>query len=159
MRVQDVMTETPATCRPDTNLAAAAELVWTHDCGSLPVLDDAGAVVGIATDRDMLIALGTRNQRPADLTVAEVMRSPVVTCGPSDDVALALSTMRDRKIRRLPVVDCEGKLVGILATNDIVLHSDRKGGKEAAVPYDEVMTAFKGICDHPQLMTQQAALA
>jgi len=70
MRVQDAMTETPATCRPDTNLAIAAELMWTHDCGSLPVLDDAGTVVGIATDRDMLIALGTRNQRPADLTVA-----------------------------------------------------------------------------------------
>jgi len=81
----------------------------------------------------MLIALGTRNQRPADLTVAEVMRSPVVTCGPTDDVALALSTMRDRKIRRLRVVD--------------------------HVPYDEVMTAFKGICDHHQLMTQQAAQA
>ena len=51
------------------------------------------------------------------------------------------------------------KLVGILAMNDIVLHSDRKSDKEAAVPYDEVMTAFKGICDHHQLMTQQAALA
>lgn len=159
MRVQDAMTKTVATCRPDTNLATAAELMWTHDCGSLPVLDDAGAVVGIATDRDMLIALGTRNQRPADLTVAEVMRSPVVTCGPSDDVALALSTMRDRKIRRLPVVDSAGKLVGILAMNDLVLQSDRNGRKETTVPYDDVMSAFKGICDHHQLMTQQAAQA
>lgn len=158
MRVQDAMTKTLATCRPDTNLAIAGELMWTHDCGSLPVLDDAGAVVGFLTDRDMLIALGTRNQRPADLTVAEVMRSPVVTCGPTDDVALALSTMRDRKIRRLPVVDRDGKLVGILAMNDLVLHSDRNGRKETTVPYDEVMTAFKGICDH-QLLTQQAAQA
>lgn len=159
MRVQDAMTETPTTCRPDTNLATAAELMWTRDCGSLPVLDDAGAVVGIATDRDMLIALGTRNQRPADLTVADVMRSPVVTCDPTDDVALALSTMRDRKIRRLPVVDRDGKLVGILAMNDLVLNSDRNGRRETAVPYDEVTTAFKGICDHHQLIKQQAAQA
>lgn len=157
MRVQDAMTKTLATCRPDTNLAIAAELMWTRDCGSLPVLDDAGAIVGFVTDRDMLIALGTRNQRPAELKVAEVMRSPVVTCGPTDDVALALSTMGDRKIRRLPVVDRDGKLVGILAMNDLVLHSDRNGRKETAVPYDEVMTAFKGICDHHQLMAQQAA--
>jgi CBS domain-containing protein len=67
--------------------------------------------------------------------------------------------MRDRKIRRLPVVDHDGKLVGILAMNDLVLHSDRNGRKETAVPYDEVMTAFKGICDHHQLLTQQAAQA
>lgn len=159
MRVQDAMTKTVATCRPATNLATAAELMWTHDCGSIPVLDDAGAIVGIATDRDMLIALGTRNQRPADLTIAEVMRSPVVTCGPGDDVALALSTMRDRKIRRLPVVDNAGTLVGILAMNDLVLQSDRNGRKEITVPYDDVMSAFKGICDHHQFMTQQAAQA
>ena len=57
--------------------------------------------------------------------------------------------------------DChvEGKLVGILAMNDLVLHSDRNGGKETAVPYDEMMTAFKGICDHPQLLTQHAVQA
>ena len=154
MRVQDAMTKTPATCRPDTNLAIAAELMWTHDCGSLPVLDDAEAV-GFVTDRDMLIALGTRKQRPADLTVAEVMRSPVITCTPTDDVTLALSTMRGRKVRRLPVVDRDGKLMGILAINDLVLHSDRHGRKETAVPYDEVMTALKGICDYHQIMTTQ----
>ena len=156
MKVQDAMTKAPATCCPDTNLATAAELMWIHDCGSLPVLGDAEAIVGIVTDRDMLIAVGTRNQRPADLTVAEVMTSPVVTCAPSDDVAAALSTMKDRKIRRLPVVDSDGKLAGILAMNDLVLRSGRNGRRETAVPYDEVMTAFKAICDHHPLMTQAA---
>jgi CBS domain-containing protein len=159
MRVEDAMTKMPKACGPNTNLAAATELMWANDCGSLPVLDDAGKVTGIVTDRDMLIALGTRNQRPAELTVGKVMSSPVATCQSGDEVESALSTMRDRKIRRLPVVNDSGSLVGILTMNDIVLHSNRKGGKESDVPYDNVMAAFKAICDHGQVLKQQAALA
>lgn len=148
MRVQDVMSKDPTACGPTTNLAAAAEVMWTHDCGSVPVLDDAGAVIGIATDRDMFIALGTRNQRPADLTVRDVMTSPAVTCRPTDDVESALSAMKKRQIRRLPVVDSNGELVGVLAMNDIILHSDAKSSKETAVASDQLIPAFKAICEH-----------
>ncbi len=150
MRVQDSMTSDPKACSPSTNLAAAAELMWTKDCGILPVVDDAGHVTGIVTDRDLLIALGTRNVRPSELTVGEVMMTPVVTCRPSDDVDTALSQMEARQIRRLPVVSEDGALVGMLTMNDIVLHSNGKG-KGTAVAYDHVMATLKGICDHGPL--------
>ena len=154
MRVQDAMTSNPKACSASTNLAAAAELMWTKDCGILPVVDDAGKVTGIVTDRDLLIALGTRNVRPSELTVGEVMMTPVVTCRASDDVDSALSQMEARQIRRLPVVSEDGALVGMLTMNDIVLHSNGKG-KGTAVAYDHVMVTLKGICDHGQLSQLQ----
>jgi CBS domain-containing protein len=148
------MTSNPKACSPSTNLAAAAELMWTKDCGILPVVDDAGKVTGIVTDRDMLIALGTRNLRPSELTVGEVMMTPVATRRANDDVDTALSQMEARQIRRLPVVSETGALIGMLTMNDIVLHSNGKG-KGTAVPYDHVMMTLKGICDHGQLSQLQ----
>ncbi len=150
MTVNEAMTTQPATCGPATNLAAATELMWTRDCGSLPVVDEAGQVLGIVTDRDMLIALGTRNQRASELAVAEVMTAPALTCRPLDTMEAALTRMNAQQIRRLPVVDSEGVLVGMLTMNDIVLHAERKGAREHAVPDDRVMAALKGICGHAQ---------
>lgn len=160
MRVQDAMTRNPAACAPGTNLAAAAELMWKNDCGSLPVVDDSGKAIGIVTDRDMLIALGTRNGRPSEMTVAEVMTSPVFTCRPSDPIDTALAKMNARKIRRLAVATEDGKLAGMLTMNDVVRHADRKpAGRDAAVAYDDVMTALKGICDHSQAARLTATAA
>jgi CBS domain-containing protein len=159
MKVQDAMTKNPKACKAGTNLAVATELMWTNDCGVLPVVDDFGKVAGIVTDRDMLIALGTRNLRPTDVTVGEVMMSPVITCRPGDEVDSALSLMNARKIRRLPVVGDNGTLAGIVTMNDIVLRSDRKGSKETMVAYEDVMMTLKGICDHGQMSQRQAAAA
>src|SRR5258708_697542 len=69
MRVEDVMTENVKACRPEISLAAAAALLWEGDCGALPVVLDGGKLVGMITDRDIAIALGTRNQNPADIPV------------------------------------------------------------------------------------------
>jgi signal-transduction protein with cAMP-binding, CBS, and nucleotidyltransferase domain len=113
-------------------------------------VDDAGQVLGIVTDRDMLIALGTRNQPAAELTVADVMTTPAITCHPLDTMESALTLMNMQQVRRLPVVDSGGKLIGMLTMNDIVLHAERKGAREHAVPYDRVMSALKGICGHTQ---------
>ena len=67
MQVEDVMTWGAACCNPGTNAAAAAEIMWTEDCGFLPVLEDSGRVVGIVTDRDLFIALGTQNRIASEL--------------------------------------------------------------------------------------------
>ena len=150
MKVQDAMTRNPAAIMPAANLAAATELMWKHDCGSLPVTDDTGKAIGIVTDRDMLIAVGTRNLRPSEITVGEVMTSPVFTCRPTDTIDAALSKMNTRRIRRLVVATEDGKLAGMLTMNDIVLHSDRQAARDTAVPYDDVMMTLKGICDHGQ---------
>ena len=120
MKVREIITEQPKCCGPGTNLSAAAELMWSNDCGVLPVVED-GRLAGIVTDRDICIALGTRNKTAADMNVKDVATAPVQTCAPDADLHSATATMRHAKVRRLPVVNAEGKLEGIVALNDIVL--------------------------------------
>jgi CBS domain-containing protein len=117
--------------------------MWANDCGILPVVED-GKLTGIITDRDICIALGTKNRRAAEVRVDEVASQDVQTCSPDADVHAALATMRRAKVRRLPVVD-DGKLEGILALNDIVEAVDRKHGD---IDYEDVMNTMKAICEH-----------
>lgn len=145
MTVQDIMTTAPETCRPATNLASAVERLWRADCGVLPVTDDDATLVGIITDRDICIALGTRNRPAATILVEGVMRRPVETCRADEDVNAALDRMEARRVRRLPVLDEQGKLVGILSLNDIVLAT---GAGAKAVKPTAVLQAFKAICAH-----------
>jgi CBS domain-containing protein len=100
--------------------------------------------VGVITDRDMYIALATRNKRPSQVTVGEVARKNVVTCGPEDDVHAALATMKEHRVRRLPVEGFGGTVLGILSMNDILLAA----GPSAAIRPDKVMDTFQAICTH-----------
>jgi len=152
MKVKEIMSVSPATCTPDTTLAAAANLMWETDCGVLPVVDD-GELVGIVTDRDMFIALGTRNTRAVHLRVGAVATTSVLTCGHDDEVEEALATMKHGRVRRLPVVDANRTLVGILSLNDIVLAA----GDHKAVRDRDVVDALQGICAHHHGSTDQAA--
>jgi len=127
MKVQDAMMRTPASCSVDTNLAAAIEILWNRNCGMLPVVDANQKVVGVVTDRDLCVALGTRNRRAGEITVGEVVRKEVYSCQAEDDVRVALDTMASRRVRRLPVVNKEGRLEGILSMDNVVLHADLGG--------------------------------
>jgi CBS domain-containing protein len=139
------MTVDPVSCGPGTNIAAAADLMWKYDCGILPVVED-GKLTGVVTDRDICIALGTRNQPAGEVTVANVATQDVKTCSSWDDVHTAMATMRRAKVRRIPVVNHDGHLVGILGLNDIVLTVDRKHG---SITYEEVVNTLKAVNEHP----------
>ena len=143
MKVKDIMTAEPRTCSPGTNLAAAAALMLDGDCGILPVVDR-GKLVGVVTDRDMYIALATRNKLASQLTAGEVARKKVVTCGPEDDVHAVLTMMGEHRVRRLPVEGFGGTVLGIVSMNDILL-AIRPG---TAVRTDEVVDTFQAICAH-----------
>jgi CBS domain-containing protein len=146
MTVKDVLTQPVVTCQPETNLAAAIALMWQNDCGVLPVLAKTGELVGILTDRDICIALGTRNRSAAELTAREVMGTNPLTCKPADDVRAAMITMRNAKIRRLPVVDEDGGLAGIVSVADIALNAGRRfGNGGTAVSFAEVVNAMQAI--------------
>ena len=86
MRVQDIMTKDVSSCNPGTNAAAAAEIMWNRNCGVLPIVEDDRGVIGIVTDRDLLIALGTSNRNAADLPVGEVMSKDLSLCAPGDNI-------------------------------------------------------------------------
>jgi len=147
MKVCDVMTKTVASCRPETNLAAAGALMWQSDCGVLPVIDDRHRVTGVLTDRDICIALTTRDRRASAITVGEVVTGRAIVCAPDDDIQVALGTMRSRKIHRLPVVDKAGLLEGILSLNDIVVRAGKAAArKRPAVSYDDVAETLQAIC-------------
>jgi CBS domain-containing protein len=124
MKVQDVMTRVVHTCRPEDSLEMAAGLLWERDCGCLPVVDGEGHVQAIITDRDICMAAYTQGRRLGDLRVADSMSQKAVTCRPEDDVAEAARKMCEHEIRRLPVVDRDRKVRGVLSLNDLILAAD-----------------------------------
>src|SRR5687768_12671334 len=128
MLVENVMTRDAEGCRPEDSLAAAAAVMWRKDCGVVPVVDEGGRIVGVLTDRDICMALATRPQTASEVSVAGVMSREVLSCKATDDIRDALEIMRGGQLRRLPVLDSEGRLAGILSVSDIVLHSDRGKG-------------------------------
>lgn len=146
MKVRDLMTADPITCAPATNVAAAAQLMWEGDCGILPVVDD-GRLVGVATDRDLYIAVATRNQRPSDLLVGEVATKVVITCDPEDDVQDVLAKMKRALVRRLPVVGPGARVLGMISIDDIV----RVAGGRAKVRPGEVVDTLRTLAaqHHP----------
>jgi CBS domain-containing protein len=148
MKVQDVMTESVRTCSSEESLAEAAAIMWSADCGVLPVLTD-GKVVGVITDRDIAIALGTRDKRAADIPIKDVMTEKVFFATPEEDIHAALKTMRKERIRRLPVLNNNGLIEGIVSMNDIALHAEKfDGHRTTELSYEDAMNTLKAICEH-----------
>ena len=124
MKVKAIMTASAVTCRAEMNVAEAVELMWERNVGILPVVDREGKLVGIVTDRDICIALGTRNRLASEIPIGEVAMHKIFTCRPEEDVHEALQLMSMKQVRRLPVVNEKGEPVGILSMDDLVLHSE-----------------------------------
>jgi CBS domain-containing protein len=148
MLVRDVMRRSPASCAPGTNLAAVTEQLWACGCGALPVVDAAGKVLGIITDRDICVALGTRDRRPSEITAEQAMSRAVAACRTDDDIHEALHMMGSKKVRRLPVLDRAGKLEGLLSMSDLILDARHGNGTRPELSYEDVMTALRAIYWH-----------
>src|SRR5262249_43700280 len=140
MKVQDVMTKNVRSCRTDTSLAEAAAMMWDNDCGVVPVIEANGKVVGVITDRDVCMAVATKNRLPSDIRVSETISYNIDACLPDDDVRSALKVMQKSKVRRLPIVNREGNLQGLLSLNDIILKVDKGGGKD--ISSDDIITTL-----------------
>jgi CBS domain-containing protein len=162
MRVETGMMRTAAYCTPETNLGTAAEVMWNFDCGMLPVVGAGGKVLGVITDRDMFIALATRNKTAGEINVGEVFAGRAYTCRPQDDIRAALDMMSRQKVRRLPVVNSDGVLQGILSMDDIVLHVETfNGSATGGISSREIITAMLGIYGRqlPQVVAAKVASA
>lgn len=114
-RVGDLMTTQVYACGPDDELQRAADIMWNHDCGAVPVVQDGGRLVGIITDRDLCMAAYTRGSSLTGVKVAAAMAHDVATCTPEDTIAHAFELMAQRRVRRIPVVDADGHLTGMLS--------------------------------------------
>lgn len=118
MKVADLMTRDPQIIDPETTLQRAAELMDDLGVGLLPVCE-AGRLIGVVTDRDITVRGTAAGQGPGETTVADVMTSDLQWCFEDEDVAEAERLMRDAQIRRLPVLDQNRKIVGVLSLGDL----------------------------------------
>lgn len=141
MTVQDIMTKNVQTCTPTTTLPQVVRLMREACCGIIPVIDSRGQVSGVVTDRDISMALITTSRKPTNIAVHEVMSGPVHACGPGDDLRSALATMRQFRIRRLPVISADGRLTGIVSMDDFILRAVASDGPTSA----EIIAAMREI--------------
>lgn len=118
---REVMSENPMCCLPGDPVDVVARLMVTEDVGSLPVVSDLQTtkLIGIVTDRDLTVKVVAEGRDPKGTIVEEVMTSGPVTCRAQDDVQRALRLMAEHQVRRIPVIDDDGCLIGIIAQADV----------------------------------------
>jgi CBS domain-containing protein len=152
MKAREIMSQPPYTCGPTTDLATVAKIMWDHDCGFVPVVDASGTVTGVITDRDICIATSTRRLLPEHISAAQAMASPIHACLSDDSISDVLATMKQCRIRRVPVLDANGRLQGVISLNDLVLASNATRAPQAS----EIVSTMAAICAHRQV---EAAVA
>ena len=118
MLINDVMTQYPAYCRPGDSLESVAKLMRERDCGVIPVCQGR-KVVGVITDRDITCRGVAGGRNASQVAVSEIMTSPVYCVHDHDDVQAAVDLMEEKQVRRLPVLDEDDDLVGIVAPSDL----------------------------------------
>jgi CBS domain-containing protein len=122
MRIRELMTVDVQTCSPADPLSHAAQIMWNYDCGCVPVVNSARQVMGIITDRDICMAGYTQGKPLQEVPVLVAMSTRVISCSPSDSPSTAERLMQQHKVRRLPVVEEDGKLAGILSLGDLAYY-------------------------------------
>ncbi len=127
MRTREIMTGPALTCGADDTLGRAAQLMWENDCGVVPIVEQSGRLVGMVTDRDICMATYTQNKAPGQIPVNTVMTREVVSCHLDDTIEKAERLMKDRQVRRIPIVDDNEQPLGVLSLNDIA-RSAASGG-------------------------------
>jgi CBS domain-containing protein len=160
MRVEELMKMNIETCTANQTLDGVADTMWRKNCGCVPVIDENGRPIAMITDRDVCMAAYTQGKPLSAICVSTAMSKEIVTCRTGDTVTRAETLMRDHQVRRLPVIDGNGKIVGMLSLNDIATHGHLNLGKLAPV-HDPlgahaIASTLSAICMHPPVAAQAA---
>jgi len=129
---REVMTREPACCQPTDSLVRVAQTMKSEDVGAIPIVEGSSRqLVGMVTDRDIVVKALATGRSPEQTTVREVMTTDLVTCREDEEVTSAVSRMAERQVRRIPVVDRGGSLTGIIAQADVAtrVHKDQTTGE------------------------------
>lgn len=128
MDVREIMTENPTCCTPETGLQEVARMMVDDDCGCIPIVDssDSKMPIGMITDRDITCRVVAQGRNPFDLTAGDAMTSTVVSVTPDTSLEDCLDLMEESQVRRIAVVDDNGKICGIVAQADIARNADER---------------------------------
>ncbi|MDX6406535.1 MAG: hypothetical protein QOH70_3990 [Blastocatellia bacterium] len=121
MKCREVMTDNPVCCLPNDSVSQAARVMRRERIGPVPVVGDERTreIIGIVTDRDLAIKVVAESRDPNRTTVGDVMTHTIVVCREDDDVSTAIAAMEEYQIRRIPVIDQGGRIVGIISQADV----------------------------------------
>lgn len=146
MKVSQLMKQAVQSCRAKDSLKVAAQVMWERDCGCVPVTDDDGRLVGMITDRDISMAAYLQGGSLSALSVSEAMSKKLFSCRPDDTITQAETVMRKHQVHRLPVVDQQSHVVGILSLNDLATEAGREArGEKKEVTYAEVGETVQAV--------------
>lgn len=150
MQVNEIMTREVKSCRPDDSLERAAQLMWDCDCGCVPVCeggDGAARVIGVITDRDICMGALFQGKPLRELRVRDAMAQELLACQPQHSLEQAERAMRGARVRRLPVIDDRGTLIGMLSLADIAREAAaERGQSKREVTELEVNDTLVAIC-------------
>jgi CBS domain-containing protein len=132
-KCSEVMTREPICCEPSDTVTRVAEIMKQQDVGSVPVVESRNSrrLVGIVTDRDLVTKVVASARHVESTTVRDAMTAHPAACREDDDVNRAVSLMKNQQVRRVPIVDPEGRLTGIIAQADVAtrLHHEKTTGQ------------------------------
>jgi CBS domain-containing protein len=146
--VHDAMRTRVHVCTPEDTLARAAQLMWDKDLGCLPVCGPGRRPIAMLTDRDICMATFTQWKHLAEVSVESAMSHTLFTCSPDDELAHAEEIMRRHQVRRLPVVDAHGVLVGLLSLGDVALYVHQRSSHSNGTPAQQRLAeTLAAICE------------
>ena len=150
VRVHELMTRRVTSVHPATSVERAARLMEECDCGALPVIGDNGVLVGVITDRDIAIRVVARGRDARNAIVADCMTERVFACYANESISECMRQMAGHQVRRMPIVDDRGRLVGILSQGDLARHAGRHPLPDERRALTEVLSAVSHPTHLPQ---------
>lgn len=148
MDVSQLMKKNVETCFPEDSLALAAHKMWTRDIGCLPVVSLDSRVVGMITDRDICMSALIEGQPINHISVSTAMSREVHSCTLTESLVETEKMMRANQVRRLPVLDPEGKLIGIISLSDLIREAEHEAGlEEHEISTEEVTSTLAAVCE------------
>lgn len=148
MNVTGLMSQPVHACRDEESLRSAAEQMWQQDIGVLPVVDGDGRLVGVVTDRDICMTAYLRGQSLDQCRIDSAMTRDVASCHCETTLEDAQELMRRLQIRRLPVVDDQGRPVGMLSLNDLALAAARSESERIGLRREGVLATLAAVSLH-----------
>lgn len=121
MKCNKIMSKEIKTCKGYSTAKKALRMMYDLNCGVIPVVDENEKLIGVVTDRDIAMYTGQRDVRPAEIHLDEFMTKPVITCHENDDIDVAIEKMKEYKVRRIPIIDTDHKVQGLISIGDVAV--------------------------------------